>query len=179
MTLAAEVHANAGPLELLGGIAARLDTMNKSMEKLLKQREEAFEREGPLAVPLTTAPSTTAANVTGSVVMDLGGPSPDRIWLVRRLVVGSTTFATAAAGSASVFISPANPTTPGQSGGALWALVDRYATLPAVAFYSNEQLMLEPGDHLWVEIVSPGAAVNYTTGGMALSLPRRIAKLNV
>lgn len=172
----AEARVSAPGLQFLAGIQAHLGNIASDI-KYLKEREERYEREAALYVPLT-ASSNSLAPSGGSLIMDLSGPATGRIWLVRRLVVGGPIWSSTAAGSVTVYISPSNPVQVGTTGGATWAVVDEYATMPHAATYSNEQLLLRPGDRLYVEIVAP-TGTNYCTGGLALSLPDKIAHYTI
>jgi hypothetical protein len=166
MSMGAEVDAEVdlGPLvfELMGGLKASLDTLNKRLRNIARV-EEAYEF-GATQQPIRGVSNSPAS---GSFSFGLGGPTYGRMWEVKRLVVGGVQWGTSVAGQAVFFVSPVG----GQATPSLADVVDQAATLPDVAYYSTRQLVLRHPNRLHVLILSPTASTTYVVGGEATDLP--------
>ena len=175
MSLGAEVDAEVdlGPLvfELMGGIKASLDTLNKTMRDI-RDIEKAYQ-EGPLELPIrkvATSPSS------GNFTIGLGGPAYGRKWEVKRVAVGGVQWSSSVNGTALLVVgtSPEGP----------WALtpplsdiVDEAASLPSNAFYSTGQIVVRHPNHLFLVILSPTASTQYAAGGQATDLPDKRVRI--
>lgn len=170
MTIGAAADIQIGPLvlEAMASLHADMRSLTESVAKAaerIARVEELYAKLGPVDVPLRAA---ATSNSSGSgFLLDLGGPASGRVWLLRRLLVGTTTW-TSVAGTANVYVSAVRPS-PGQ--GNLADMVDNAATLPLAAFYSNRQIALHAPQRLYVELVNPVASTTYVAGGSAEDLP--------
>ena len=112
---------------------------------------------------------------TATLVFDLGGPSQDLMWEVRRLTVSYPDPSTGSqAGTAYLFHSSTRPpTTPLVAMNWIDWTGAGGATLPAVAFYSQRPIVLHYPDRLWFVITSPVSNGVYDCSGRALQYPDR------
>lgn len=156
----AEIDIDLGPIEIMAGLKAELSTMNKQNKEAWRQRELARTR-----VPMSVRQFASAAipSPTVRTGISFGGPDPGFYWLLRRLIVGGVTWKTTAAGTAEVYVT-ALAAGQGQAavgpiinGLALSDMVDQAATLPAKAFYSNQQVIIQEQENL-VVVIDTGTA---------------------
>jgi hypothetical protein len=151
---------------------ASLQTSVQSLTKAFsdwKQQEADYER-GALDVILSksdTAPSS------GNHVLGVGGPEPGFLWEIRNLAVSYPDPSTGSqAGTAYLFHSSTRPpTTPLVAMNWIDWTGAGGATLPAVAFYSQRQIVLHYPDRLWFVITSPVSSGVYVCSGRALQYP--------
>ncbi|MDE1881986.1 MAG: hypothetical protein KGI89_15740 [Euryarchaeota archaeon] len=166
MSIDTEVAAGAelGPFSLktLVGLAASVDSMATELKRL-RQIEEAYQF-GPLEVPVRASATADAAGDT--IVLDLGGPSFERKWQVRRISVGGLQWTTTAAGKALIVVQSSKNATPATAD-----VADYAASLPLPAFYSTGQLIVRNPNRLYVVILGPTANQAYVAGGSVEDLP--------
>ena len=169
MSLDAEVDAelDLGPmfLEVLGGVRAGIETLNKRLRNIAKI-EEAYQF-GAVEVMIRKA-ATSAAS--GSLIVGCGGPAYGRLWEVKRLTVGGQLWTTSVNGTAIVAM---GSTPDGQAAltPPLSDIVDNASSLPSIAFYSTRQITVRHPNHLFVVILSPSATTQYVVGGQATDYP--------
>jgi len=174
MTMEAEVGGGIElgefSLKALAGIQGTFDGVLQHLEKIARY-EEAYQF-GPVEVALRGASQSNANGAT--LVLDMGGPSYERMWQVRRLVVGGSQWTSTVAGSALVVVSPNQVTTPPLSD-----IADQASALPLLAFYSTGQLIVRHPNHLFVVILTPTISTNYGVGGAATDLPDKRHRITV
>lgn len=157
--IGADLHATLGSLA-----AAQADTATAL--EALRRREIARARmpqvvriQGSAIVPTPTAP----------VGINLGGPDPGFMWVVRRIIVGGLAWSTTAAGTAEVYVTGLAGAQGVASSGqgsvagvrALADLVDQSATLPNKAFYGDSQLVVLANESLVVVVATGTAGQQY------------------
>lgn len=169
MSMGAEVDAEVdlGPLvfELMGGLKASLDTLNKRLRNIAKV-EEAYQfgvREIPIRKVATSAAS-------GNLVIGCGGPAVGRLWEVKRLTVGGVLWTSTVSGQAIVVVGSVSD---GQTTPPLTDIADQAATLPNIAYYSTRQLVVRNPGHLFVVVIAPSATTQYAVGGQVSDFPDR------
>lgn len=95
-------------------------------------------------------------------LVDLGGPDMGHWWSVRSIVVGGVTVGTAAAGVADVFVSGSElGGVTGVDSPPLTAWRDRALTLPQIAFYGVDELVVRASEHLIVRFSGATNAQQY------------------
>jgi hypothetical protein len=165
-----EVGASFSIGDFLLGVKAelfgKLDGIEKRLASIL-QREEQYEREGPVFVALQA--SGVVDSGSDPLYLDLGGPSYGRAFEVRQLVIGGVTWATTVAGNAPVLVQPVAPST--ATGVGLGGILDHAASLPSVAFYSAGQFHVRHPNHVYVAILSGTASTQYQAVGDAFDVP--------
>lgn len=141
-----------------------IDPLRREMHELLRL-ERRYQEDGPVEVVLRGSPAIggTGANVS----VDLGGPAVGRKWELRHLSVGGANWSSVVAGTAELYIAASDPL----AGRNLADLVDQAVTLPDLAFYQADQVMVRNPDHLYVVIVSPTSSAQYAVGGGAIDRP--------
>ena len=173
MSMGAEVDAEVdlGPLvfELMGGLKASLDTLNKHLRNIAKV--EAAYQGGVIEVPIRKVKTSAAS---GNLVIGCGGPAFGRLWEVKRLTVGGVLWTSTVAGQAIVVV---GSTSDGQVTPPLPDIADQAATLPNIAYYSTRQLVVRHPGHLFIVIISPTAATQYAVGGQVSDFPDRRVSL--
>lgn len=147
----------------IGKLAQSIDKLDGSARR---SREIARARV-PFPVRLTA--SGVCPTPTAAFALNLGGPDAGFFWVVRRIVVGGLTWSTTAAGTAEVYVhgfagGPGGITSgAGSVAGvrALSDLVDQAGSLPNKAFYSTEQVIVQPNESLSVVVLTGTAAQQY------------------
>lgn len=136
----------------LDGLGDAVTALIASHDQLVAAVHE--RRRGPQPLSLT-ATATADANGNALIVYD---PVPQgETWELRRLVVGGSTWATAAAGTAVAYrTSGAATPTP-----SLLVVLDQAPTLPNVAFYLDGQVVLVPGERLVVLVAGGTVGQQY------------------
>lgn len=116
----------------------------------------------PAPIPLDVRiPKSSTIPASGIDYIDLGAPPQGQRWLVRSIVVGGLTQATAALGQADVYVSASKPTS--------LSLADWHDstgtgnTLPAIAFYDGRNLVVMPPEHLYIVITNGTPTQQYLT----------------
>jgi hypothetical protein len=169
-----EVGASFSIGDFLLGVKAelfgKLDGIDKRLASIL-QREEQYEREGPVFVALSAAGVVDANQ--DPLYLDLGGPSYGRAWEVRQLVIGGVTWATTVAGYALVLVQSTAPST--LVGVGLSGIQDEASgstpALPSVAFYSSGQFHVRHPNHVYVAVIGGTASTPYVVAGDAFDVP--------
>ena len=159
-----------GPLDLLAGIALKLDTVASRFQKLI-DREWNYEKQGPISVQMGSAGTSAASFVP--LWLDLGGPAYGRVWEVRQLLVASNYVSQAVTGMIEVVLSPT--ALPGQEPPAAWCQDFSTATaaIPGYTYYSAGQFRVRHPNHIWVVIIGGAASTLYQATGDALDTPDR------
>lgn len=156
-----------GPIEfeVVAQLKSSVETLAKQVANL-RAEERAYHEQGPVDAPLQasgTAPSS------GSLWLNLGGPATLRAWILRRLIIGGSTWGTTVAGTANLYVSPSQPT-----GSSLAVQVDEASALPNKAFYTSRLIVLHAPNQLWVEIANPTSASVYVVSGAAEDILDRV-----
>lgn len=166
MSLDADVGAGfeLGPFSLktLVAIQAGLETLAQRLEDI-RRVQESYQF-GPVEAPIRASAFSDSAGDT--LVLDMGGPSYERKWQVRRISVGGQTWTTSVNGKALVVVSSARNSNP-----ATTDVADYASSLPLPAFYSTGQLIVRHPNRLFVVILSPSASTQYVAGGSVEDLP--------
>ncbi len=157
-------------LKALIGVQAAFDGVLQHLKKI--EQEENEYQYGAVEVPFRFS---SVSGASGNLVIDLGGPSYNRLWEVKRLTVGGPLWTSTVAGTALVLKGPAS----GQITPSLTDTCDQAATLPSVAFYGTRQLVVRHPSHLFVVILSPSATTQYAVGGEAVSFPDKRLPIRV
>lgn len=145
----------------LGHLDTAAGAMSDSAKELRALRREARNMPALVKVSssfqLSTAAGATMCNQggTGAGVL-IGGPNVGEEWRVRQIVVGGATIGTAATGVVWFLVSAGTPNE--QS---ITSVVASIPAMPAVAFYSNEQIYLAPNENLWMVVVGGTNNQNY------------------
>lgn len=167
MTIGAEIDARAeiGPvlLEAVAGLKASVDNVATILDQI-RAREELYARMGPVDVQLREGGTSGAS---GNLVFEVGGPKLGRLWILRRVVVGSQLWSQTSTATANLYVAASRPI-PGL--GALTDMVDQLS-LPGIRTYSSRIVVLHAPMKLYCEIASPAANTGYTLGGAAEDLP--------
>lgn len=167
MSIEAEAEVDLGPLVLnaLVELGGSLGTLNKHLRNIAKI-EKAYEF-GAQQVPIRTSALSPAS---GSLVFDLGGPTRNRIWELKRLVVGGPLWTSSVAGTMLIVVSPSA----GQLTPALTDIVDQANSLPIVATYGTRQVVVKHPNHLFAVVLTPTASTTYAVGGEATDFPDKL-----
>lgn len=128
-------------------------------------KEKEYEFRGPTQLQIIGNGTSDAAG--DNFTIDLGGPAFGRRWELRQLVVGGATWSTVVAGTAELYTG----SSVGAASRSLASLSDRAAALPSNAFYGGGQVTLRHPERLFVVIVSPTAATQYTCNGAGFDMP--------
>lgn len=159
----ASIDVDLGPIEVMASIGTEVRKMNDNFKKW----RQAEMRRSQLPSDDRINTSVTIPTPTARTGISLGGPSAGYYWLLRRLIVGGTTFKTTAAGTAEVYVTGLGSDTGSAITGpiitalALTDLVDQATTLPNKAFYSNRQVIVQANENLMVVIDSGTAGQLY------------------
>lgn len=159
----------------LGGLGARLsasfdlaigklgDTLADQLdeqEQRRRMREQA--RALPTMVKLssaftyqTTGPVICQQGGSGQGVL-IGGPEIGDQWSVRQIVVLGPTLTSTVTGQAWVLVSAGTPSELSPT-----SVVDQAVSLPLVAFYSAEQLYVQPNENVFLVITGGTAGAQY------------------
>lgn len=122
-------------------------------------RQERLDRLA--LVPIDADPGASdVMPAAGNLALNLGGPVPGRIWLLRQLVVGGLTWGTVAAGTAEAY-GTALPPLQTASGRQLSDLADAFSALPGVHFYTSRQVVLRNPQRLVVVVVGGTSGQTY------------------
>jgi hypothetical protein len=163
------IDLSLGPVDLMAGIKVELGKMNKHNDWERKRAAEAARAKVPAQVRMFA--SVVIPTPTVRTGINIGGPDAGYFWLLRRLVIGGTTFKTTAAGTAEVYVTGLT----GQQGAAIVGpivsamslndMVDQFATLPTTPprLYSNQQVIVQAQENLMVVIDTGTAGQQYTT----------------
>jgi hypothetical protein len=139
-------------------LAVRLGTkpLADAIDRLSAREIERAKTPWDVTIPnVATCPSPTAA-----FAIDLSGPPHGYIWYLKRITVGGLTWATAAAGTAELYVlSEADATI--SLVRSLTNLVDQAPALPAVVNYTQHAITLTPRRHLRVVIAGGTAGQQY------------------
>lgn len=151
-------------LEIEGGLDLQIAASLKASADAAQERNSRERRLEEL-VPVDA--QIQAAGVypsSGDLVIDCGGPTSGRAWVLRRLNVSGPDPTVAIAGSAYVFFSA------GISSGSLvgpnW--IDVASSLPLVGWYTSRQVVLRSPMHLVVKITGGTAGDTYSVSGYAM-----------
>jgi len=171
MTLAAGVGADLelGPLTLdaLAGLRASVDTLQTTLRKI-RDMEEMYA-QGGIDIELGGVASTASSVV--DIVIGLGeNPAVGRMWELRSLAVSPTNPETTVTGTAYLLRSPTVPLLNGgpPMGG---QLLDIATSIPAVAFYSQRQVVVHNPNKLFVVITGGSASTQYVVRGTVIDVP--------
>jgi len=168
-----DAEAGAGASLDLGpvSLSAILD-LQASVNGLAKafsdwKQQEADYQYGALDVVISKSDTAPAS---GNALIGVGGPEPGYLWELRSLAVSYPDPSTGSqAGTAYLFHSSTRPpTTPLVAMNWIDWTGAGGASLPAVAFYSQRQVVLHYPDRLWLIITSPVSSGVYVASGRAL-----------
>ncbi len=169
----AEVDVQLGPI--MAGVRAELSILNAHNAARQSERDREAARA---KVPATVRQFASVVIPTPTARVGFGFPGPRAgfYWMVRRLVIGGVTWKTSAAGTAEVYVT-------GLPSGAiaglqLGDLVDEASAstpaLPSVAFYSDQQIVIQAGEHLEV-VIDTGTAGQLYVASCQIQAFRTIA----
>lgn len=132
-------------LDFVAMLGARLGDLT---DALAQER-----RDRAALIPNDVWPSNTGYAATGvNLPLDLGGPPPGRVWLLRGLTIGGVSWGTVAAGTAECYVSAmAAPAV--AVARSLPDLFEQASALPFRAFYSSRQVALVAPARLVVVVV--------------------------
>jgi len=142
-------------------IAANLDILSEA-EAEQRRRWEDEDRALPVAVRII---GSGVGPASGSLIFSLDGPALGRMWALRRLAVGQANPTTTTTGAA-YFFAGSDTFDAGQLNTNQWLAY--MATLPAVAYYANEQALLKYPEKLICLITSPVEGDTYIVSGFGL-----------
>ena len=160
-----EVGLGGFSLETLVGIRAGMDTLHKTMKRI--HEIEAAYQFGVLEIPIRAVQASAAS---GNLIIDLGGPSFERQWELKRLTIGGVLWTTSVTGTAVVCVGSV-PNGPAATSAPLTDVVDQAGVLPDIAFYSTRQVTVRNPNHLFVVILTPAATTQYAVGGQVSEFP--------
>jgi hypothetical protein len=157
-----EVDLDLGPLEIMAGVKAELSELNKHNAATAAWRKREWERS---RVPSYVNQRQSVVIPAGGARTGMGftGPRAGYFMLLRRLIIGGLTWKTTAAGTAEVYVT-ALPSGAIASMG-LSDMVDQAVSLPNKAYYSNQQVRVNPGEHVEMIIDTGTAAQQYVATG--------------
>ncbi len=160
----ADVGLELGPFSLgiLGEIRAGLNTIAKELRDI-RRIQDAYQF-GPKDIEFRDSKSSDASGDT--IVLNLGGPSYERQWQVRRISVGGSLYTSTVAGKALVVVGSSRNATPSTAD-----VADVASSLPLTAFYSTGQLIVRHPNRLYLVILTPTASTQYVGGGVATDMP--------
>jgi hypothetical protein len=147
---------------VIANLGTAVEKLQAGFDDWVRQQNE-YQRKGPQPVQFR---GSCAANSSGAANLDLGGPAPSRMWIVRRLIVQGISWSTTAAGSCNVHVTTTSQPVPGGLD-----IVDNSTALPNKAFYSGWQLVLVNPQRLIVEIVGGTSTQVYAATGMGEDIP--------
>lgn len=148
-------------LDLSADLSVTLGGLRDEFRKDRKHRDWTRVASTPIDIE---AQSQIVATTAGPNVIGLGGPAMGRARLVREIVVGGVTVATAAAGTADVYVMGTSP-------GATPPLIrwrDHAATMPLIAFYSDRQIALHYPEKLWVVLTGATNGQQYVAAAWSV-----------
>lgn len=153
-----DVDLDLGPIEIMAGVRAELSRLNQHNEAMAAHRAQETKR-ARVPIPIRHFNSTVIPAGGGRTGFGFPGPRSGFYYIVRRLLIGGQTWITAAAGTAEVYVT-------GIPSGAINALqlgdmVDQSSFLPNKAYYSNEQVIIQAGEHMEIVIDSGTAGQTY------------------
>lgn len=150
--------AVGGDLELK--LCAALDASTEQIKRG-EDRRDRMERLIPISAQIQASDVYPSS---GDLVMDCGGPTLGKAWVLRRIFLGGTDPTQTTAGSAYFFLSSS------KSSNALISAFcfDQMATLPASKFYSSRMVVLSYPQRIICKITSGTAGDSYQLGGLAM-----------
>lgn len=160
---------------LLASVGISLERTAHELSRMAAAQRAEYARlaaEVPIWHRAVRSPKYPAS---GDLAVSLGGPSTGRLWHVRQLTVGGLTLATTAAGTAEIYVGSVPLVAGGGAAGAtagtaisLGDLVDatilNTTELPNIAYYDDGQVLVRPGESLWVVIRGGTAGQQYVAG---------------
>ena len=142
-------------LELVAGLKAAIGANTDALEKMRRDRLSQ--------IPIDTLLKASGVGpASGNLALSdpQHGPSMSRLWLVRRCIVGGTSWGAMVAGTFELYATGL-PGLQCASLRPLDELVDESSGLPNKAYYSNRQVVVFPNQTLIGVIVGPGSGTNY------------------
>lgn len=110
---------------------------------------------------------TAAYPSSGNLVFDLGSPAQGQFWQVRRLIVGGLTIADTPAGVAWVAVQGSAPNQEGTTVNLANVADFTSQTFPQRAFYGTHEVIVLPGEHLYVVISGGTSGTHYSASAKA------------
>ena len=152
-------------IEVDSGLELKLKANLDILSKAEAEQKRRWEDEDD-ALPVTARIIGSGVGpASGSLIFSCDGPALGRIWALRRLAVGQVSPTTATTGAA-YFFAGSDTTDASQLGLNQW--VAYMSTLPAVAYYANEQILLKYPEKLICLITTPVSTDTYIVAGFAL-----------
>ena len=148
--------------EVIAHLGTAVEKLQATFDDWVRQQND-YQFKGPRPVQFR---GSCAAASDGSADLNLGGPAPGRMWVVRRLIVQGISWSTSAAGSCNVHVTTTQKPVPGGLD-----IVDNSTALPNKAFYSGWQVVLVNPQILVVEIVGGTSTQVYAATGMGEDIP--------
>jgi hypothetical protein len=156
-----EADLDLGPIEVMAKLGVELGKLNRHNEEFYRHQEWQRSRV-PSYVPQFT---NTTINASGARQgFGFTGPRAGYYMILRRLIIGGLTWKTAAAGTSEVYVT-------GLPSGAIAGLsladmVDQSPFLPNKAYYSNQQVYVNAGQHVEMVIDSGTPGQQYVAGAL-------------
>ncbi|MDA8333319.1 MAG: hypothetical protein M0027_19315 [Candidatus Dormibacteraeota bacterium] len=150
--------AVGGDLELK--LCAALDASTEQIKRG-QDREDRLERLIPIAAQIQASDEFPSS---GDLIMDCGGPTLGKAWVLRRVFLGGTDPTATTAGSAFLFLSSS------KSSNALISAFcfDQAASLPIAKFYSSRMVVLTYPQRIICKVTGGTAGDSYQLGGLAM-----------
>lgn len=152
-----EADLSLGPLDVMAELGVELRKTRDQNAKLWHAQRE-WERS---RVPSYVRQFNSVVIPAGGPNASFGFPGPRAgfYMLLRRLIVGGLTWETTAAGTCDVYVTGLPSGASSNLG--LSDMVDNSAFLPNKAYYSNQQVVVNAGEHVEVVIIGGTAAQQY------------------
>ena len=99
---------------------------------------------------------------SGNLLLDLGTPAQGQFWQVRCLIVGGSDITTTPAGTAWVVVQGSAANTAGQNVNLANVKDFTSGTFPQRAFYGTHEVIVLPGEHLYVVVTAGTSTTQYT-----------------
>lgn len=142
-------------------VAASLDVLS---EAEAEQRRRWADEDSSLPVAARIVGSGVGPS-SGSLIFSCDGPALGRMWAVRRLAIGQASPTSSTSGSAYFF---AGSDTFDSTQLQINQWVAYIESLPAVEYFSNEQILIKYPEKLVCMITSPVNNDTYIVSGFAL-----------
>ena len=143
------------------GIFADLALHIGNLGKQVQRMQDRYDQIAA-SIPADYQNAAAAAYpASGTLALDLGVPAQGTFWEVRRLIIGGSDITTSPAGTGWVFVQGSQPNAAGTNPSIAQAADQTTGTLPQKAFYGTHELVVNPGEHLWVIITGGTSGVQY------------------
>lgn len=135
----------------IGSLAARVDRAISAYESSLRKIPGDYQYA-----------TTGIYPSTGNLLLDLDTPAQGQFWQVRCLIVGGSDITTTPAGTAWVVVQGSAANTAGSNVNLANVRDFTTETLPQRSFYGTHEVVVLPGEHLYVVITGGTSGTQYT-----------------